>query len=142
MAVPGQEYPLGVSSIDADGNNVAGVRYPDVEVPLGTYNGWSLRKAGFSEGAEFWNTGSFVPFCKTRAERETKGDPRPSIEERYKSHDDYVAKVQKCCDGLVKERLLLDEDAKMLVEKARGRNPLDPATSLGPLVPVMVAPGG
>ncbi len=142
VAVPGQEYPLGVSSIDADGNNVAGVRYPDVEVPLGTYNGWSLRKAGFSEGAEFWNTGSFVPFCKTRAERETKGDPRPSIEERYKSHDDYVAKVQKCCDGLVKQRLLLDEDAKMLVEKARGRNPLDPAVPLGPLVPVMVAPGG
>ena len=142
VAVPGQEYPLGVSSIDADGNNVAGVRFPDVDVPLGTYNGWALRKAGFAEGAEFWNTGTFVPFCRTRAEREARGDPRPSIEERYASHDDYVQKVQRCCDGLVKQRLLLDEDAKMLVERARSRNPLDPAVPLGPLVPVLVAPGG
>ena len=73
--------------IDADGNGIAGLRYPDVEVPLGTYNGWSLRKAGFAEGEQFWNTGSFVPFARTRAEREASGDPRPSIEERYPSHE-------------------------------------------------------
>ena len=142
VPVPGQEYPLGVSSIDADGNNVAGLRYPDVDVPLGTYNGWSLRKAGFAEGEEFWNTGSFVPFARTRAEREATGDPRPSIEERYSSHEDYVRKVQRACDDLVKRRLLLEEDARTLVERARSRNPLDPAVPLGPLVPVLVAPGG
>jgi hypothetical protein len=140
--VPGQEYPLRVSSIDDDGNNIAGVRYPDVDVPLGTYNGWSLRKAGFAEGAEFWNTGSFVPFARTRAERDAKGDPRPSIEERYSSHDDYVGKVQRCCERLVRERLLLAEDAALLVQRARDRNPFDRAVPLGPLVPVLVAPGG
>jgi hypothetical protein len=37
---------------------------------------------------------------------------------------------------------MLDEDAKMLVEKAKARNPLDAAVPLGPLVPVLVAPGG
>ncbi len=142
VAVPGQEYPTWVSSIDADGNNIAGIRFPDVDVPLGTYNGWSLRKAGFAEGAEFWNTGSFVPFARTKAEREASGDPRPSIEERYKNHDDYLSKVQHCCDGLVKQRLLLEEDAKMLLERARKSNPFDPQMPLGPLVPVLVAPGG
>ena len=142
VPVPGQEYPLRVSSIDADGNNIAGVRFPDVDVPLGTYNGWSLRKAGFAEGAEFWNTGSFIPFARTRAEREAKGDPRASIEERYASHDDYVQKVARACDALVKKRLLLEEDATMMVERARSRNPFDPKVPLGPLVPVLVAPGG
>ncbi|HEX6512288.1 MAG TPA: alpha/beta hydrolase domain-containing protein, partial [Chloroflexota bacterium] len=140
--VPGQEYPLRVSSCDADGNNVAGLRYPDVDVPLGTYNGWSLRKAGYAEGEEFWNTGSFVPFARTKAEREAKGDPRPSIEERYPSHDAYVDGVRSCCDKLVTQRLLLEEDASLLVERARARNPLDPSVALGPLVPVLVAPGG
>ncbi len=140
--VPGQEYPLGVSSIDADGNNIAGVRFPDVDVPLGTYNGWSLRKAGFAEGAEFWNTGSFVPFARTRAEREATGDPRASIEERYPSHADYVQKVERSCNALVKRQLLLEEDARLLIERASSRNPLDPAVPLGPLVPVLVAPGG
>ena len=142
LPVPGQEYPTRVSSIDADGNNIAGIRYPDVEVPVGTYNGWSLRKAGFAEGAEFWNTGSFVPFARTRAEREAKGDPRPSIEERYKDMDDYLQRVQSCCDNLVKQRLLLEEDARMLLERARKKNPFDASVPLGPLVPVMVAPGG
>jgi hypothetical protein len=141
-AVPGQEYPLGVSSCDADGNNVAGLRYPDVDVPLGTYNGWSLRKFGYAEGEEFWNTGSFVPFARTKAEREAKGDPRPSIEERYPTHEAYVEKVRDCCARLVKERLLLQEDADLMIERAKARNPLDPSVPLGPLVPVLVAPGG
>ena len=140
--IPSQEYPLGVSSIDKDGNNIAGVRYPDVDVPLGTYNGWSLRKEGYAEGAEFWNTGCFIPFARTRAERESKGDPRPSIEERYKSHDDYVQKVQAAAERCVKERTMLREDADLMIQKAKERNPLDPKVRLGPLVPVLVAPGG
>jgi hypothetical protein len=131
-----------VPQVDADGNCLAGVRYPDVEVPLGTYNGWSLRKKGFAEGEQFWNTGSFVPFARTKAEREASGDPRPSIEERYTSHDDYVGKVQAVCERLVGERLMLQEDADRFVERARARNPLDPSSTLGPLIPVLTAPGG
>jgi hypothetical protein len=138
---PGQEYPLQVPMIDSDGNTIAGLRYPDVQVPLGTYNGWSLRKAGFAEGEQFWNTGSFVPFARTRAEREAKGDPRPSLEERYRSHDDYVRAVTQVCQRLVGQRLMLPEDAARMVETARANNPLDPATPLGPLVRVLVAPG-
>jgi len=140
--VPGQEYPVRVPQIDADGNSIAGLRYPDVEVPLGTYNGWSLRKAGFAEGEQFWNTGSFVPFARTKAERLANGDPRPSVEERYPSHEAYVQAVASCCERLVSQGLLLQEDAERFVAAAKERNPLDPSVPLGPLIQVMVAPGG
>jgi hypothetical protein len=140
--VDGREYPIRVPMIDADGNTIAGLRYPDVEVPLGTYNGWSLRKAGFAEGEQFWNTGSFVPFARTKAERQASGDPRPSIEERYPSHEAYIDAVRRVCEARVKERLMLQEDADRFIEAARRRNPLDPPTRLGPLVEVQVAPGG
>jgi len=140
--VVGQEYPLRVPMVDADGNTVAGLRYPDVEVPLGTYNGWSLRKAGFAEGEQFWNTGSFVPFARTRAEREANGDPRPSIEERYPSHEAYVEAVRRVCAPLVRNGLMLQEDADRFVGAARTRNPLDPSVPLGPLIRVLTAPGG
>jgi hypothetical protein len=140
--VPGQEYPTRVPMVDADGNSIAGLRYPDVEVPLGTYNGWSVRKAGFAEGEQFWNTGSFVPFARTRAEREASCDPRPSIEERYPSHAAYVDAVRRSCEQRVRERLMLREDADRFVEAAQTRNPLDPSVPLGPLVRVLTAPGG
>ena len=140
--VPGNEYPLRVPQIDADGNTLAGLRYPDVEVPLGTYNGWSLRKAGFAEGDQFWNTGSFVPFARTKKEREDSGDPRPSIEERYADHAAYVAAVRRVCEQRVAERLMLQEDADLFVQSAQERNPFDPSVPLGPLVRVLVGPGG
>ncbi len=136
-----QEYPLKVPAIDADGNTIAGLRYPDAEVPVGTWNGWSLRKKGFAEGEQFWNTGSFVPFARTKAEREANGDPRPSIEERYASHEDYIERVRQCCERLVSQRLMLSEDAELFVSRARERNPFDPAVKLDALVPVLVAPG-
>jgi Alpha/beta hydrolase domain len=138
----GQEYPVRVPQVDADGNTLAGLRYPDVEVPLGTYNGWSLRRAGFAEGDQFWNTGSFIPFARTRAERNASGDPRPSIEERYPSHEAYMDAVSRCCRSRVQEGLMLQDDADRFIAAARSRNPLDPSTPLGPLIPVLVAPGG
>jgi hypothetical protein len=141
-AVLGQEYPVRVPSIDADGNGMPGLRYPDVEVPLGTYNGWSLRRSGFAEGDQFWNTGSFVAFARTRAERERSGDPRPSIEERYASHEAYVQAVARVCAEHVAKRLMLAEDAERFIAAARARNPLDPSVALGPLVPVLTGPGG
>ena len=100
--------------------------------PFGTYNGWSLRRSGFAEGDQFWNTGSFVPFARTKSDDEASGDPRRSIEERYPSHDAYIEAVAQCCGRLVRQQLLLDEDAERLIAAARLRNPLDPSV-LGPL---------
>lgn len=132
--VAGQEYPLRVPAIDADGNSIAGLRYPDIEVPLGTYNGWSLRKAGYSEGEQWWNTGSFVPFARTRAERMANDDPRPSIEERYASHEAYIALVDDVCKKRMAEGLMLQDDAERFMKAARERNPLDPSVRLAPLI--------
>jgi hypothetical protein len=132
--IPGQEYPIQVSSIDADGNDVPGLRYPDVEVPVGTHAPWALRKAGYAEGDFLWNCGSFIPFARTKAERQASGDPRQSIEERYRDHEDYIARVAEACRRRVAERLMLEEDADRYIAAAKARNPFDPSVQLGPLI--------
>jgi len=132
--IPGQEYPIQVSSLDADGNDIPGLRYPDVEAPVGTHAPWALRRAGFGEGDLLWNCGSFIPFARTKAERQAAGDPRPSIEERYASHEDYVSKVAAVCGQRVAERLMLVEDAERYVAAAKAKNPFDPSVALGPLI--------
>jgi hypothetical protein len=96
--------------VDADGNGVDGVRPVALQAPLGTYLGWNYRAAGFGEGDLCDNTGGFIPFAATKAERLASGDPRPSLEERYGTHDGYVAAVRKAADALVAERLMLPED--------------------------------
>ena len=133
-AFPGEEYPLRVPATDDDGNSIAGLRFPDIEVPLGTYNGWSLRKAGLAEGDQWWNTGSFVPFARTRAERQEKNDPRLSIEERYPSHEAYIQAVTDVCRKRVQEGFMLQDDADRYIRAAQERNPLDPDVGLAPLI--------
>jgi hypothetical protein len=132
--VSGKEYPIQVPQIDADGNDQGGVRYPDIQVPVGTYLGWAIRRAGFAEGELLSTNGCIVTFARTKAEREAKGDPRLSIEERYASHDAYVEAVKRAVDGLVKEGLMLQEDGERYIEAAQKRNPLDPSVPLEPLV--------
>jgi hypothetical protein len=132
--VPGKEYPIQVPQVDVDGNDIAGVRYPDMQVPIGTYIGWALRKAGFAEGELLMTNGCIKIFARTKAEREKSGDPRPSIEERYATHAAYVEAVKRAVDDLIKERLLLEEDGARFIEAAQMKNPLDPAITLEPLV--------
>lgn len=134
QAVPGQEYPIQVPQVDADGNDLGGVRYPDMQAPLATYLGWALRKAGFAEGELLSTNGCIVAFPRTTAEREAKGDPRLSVAERYSSHEAYIETVKRAVEGLVREGFLLPEDAKRYLEAARRKNPLDPSVPLEPLV--------
>ena len=91
--VPGKEYTVQMPQVDEDGNDLGGLRSPEIMVPVGTHTGWNLRREGFAEGELASLTGSFVPFARTRAEREANGDPRPSIEERYESQDAYVTRI-------------------------------------------------
>jgi hypothetical protein len=132
--VSGKEYPIQVPRVDADGNDLGGVRYPDMQVPLGTYLGWALRKSGFAEGELLSTNGCIVTFPRTKAEREAKGDPRLSVEERYPSHAAYIEAVLRAVEGLVKERLMLREDGDRYIDAARKKNPLDPSVPLEPLV--------
>ncbi len=112
-------YRTFVSKVDRDGNEVAGIRLPDIAVPLATYTGWNLYKSPFPEGELCDRDGSHVVFAATRTEREAKRDPRLSLEERYGNHAAYVKKVDAYAKALVKERLLLAEDAERYVQRAR-----------------------
>ena len=117
--VAGKAYALLLPQVDADGNALAGLRNTNMAVPLGTYTGWNARKAGFSEGDSCDLVGAFIPFSKTKAERLAAGDPRPSLEERYPSHQDYVDKVTGAANKLVAERLLLRQDADLAIAQAK-----------------------
>jgi hypothetical protein len=118
----GAAYPVFVPTVDAAGNELAGIRLPTVSVPLATYAGWNLAKAGYAEGSLCSVTGSTLPFARTRAEREATADPRPSIEERYESKKGYVEAIERAARALVDKRLLLEEDANLYVEMARQRD--------------------
>jgi hypothetical protein len=114
-------YGTLVSAVDADGNEVAGVRLPAIAVPLGTYTGWNVYRAQPDALAD--RDGSLIPFGRTRAERLAADDPRESLKERYGSRDAYVAKVKAAADELVEERLLLPDDAEAYVAAARKIEP-------------------
>jgi hypothetical protein len=114
----GKEYPLLVPKVDKDGNEIAGVRAVALQVPLATHAGWNLRAEGFINDELCYLNGMYVPFAKTKEEREKTGDPRLSIEERYKDQADYVQRVSHAARSLVDERFLLPEDAERLIADA------------------------
>jgi len=117
----GGAYEIFVPKVDADGNDIGGIRLPAVEVPIGTYTGWNLRPRGLAEGDLSGLLGSFIPFAKTKAQRKKIGDPRLSIEERYKDRTDYVAQVSRAARALVDARYLLAEDAERMIAEAMKR---------------------
>jgi hypothetical protein len=110
-------YGTWVCAVDADGNEVAGVRLPPIAVPLGTYTGWNVYRAQPCELCD--RDGSLIPFARTRTERDAAGDPRPSLEERYGSRENYIAWVEAAAASLVSDRLLLRADAAAYINAAR-----------------------
>src|SRR5689334_11066315 len=105
----GSIYPSYVPKVDSDGNDIAGIRLPELTVPLATYTGWGLRSGAWAnDGCEA--SGQYIPFKSTKAERVAAGDPRPSVEERYPSFAMYRAAVMNAIDELVKQRFVLCED--------------------------------
>lgn len=114
----GAPYPVLVAKVDADGHDIAGIRQPAIEAPLGSYLGWNLRRPDNAPGALCSLTGSFVPFAATRAERQAAGDGRLSLEERYPAHGDYVAAVRRSAMRLLADRLLLAADADRIIDAA------------------------
>jgi hypothetical protein len=107
----GPIYPSYVPTTDADGNEIAGIRLPELVVPLATYTGWALRSAANNgpDGCE--GSGQFIPFPKTLADRTASGDPRKSIEERYPNFSSYYFLVSQAVNSFVANRWMLAEDA-------------------------------
>lgn len=118
----GPAYRALVPAINADGNEIAGIRLPDIAVPLATFTGWNLRSesVGAAGALGRWN-GSYLPFAQTAADRAKTGDPRLSIAERYASRDAYLARVGETALQLRDEGFLLDEDVVEILKTASGR---------------------
>ena len=118
----GDEYPLLVSAVDADGNEVGGVRLPAITAPLATYTGWNVRHPDIGGVGQVLSPGGTlvgggIPFAATRNERLATGDPRASIEERYGSREEYLAQVRECAEALVGSGYVLAEDVVGLVSQ-------------------------
>jgi hypothetical protein len=112
-------YKVLVPQVDADGNELAGLRMPEQAVPAYTTTGWSLRSAeGGGAGELCYLDGIALPFAKSAAEREAAKDPRPSLAERYQDKDAFVAKVRAAAQDLVKRGYYLEEDVEKTVERA------------------------
>ncbi len=116
----GSPYPVAVPKGDADGNTIAGIRLPDIAVPIATYTGWNLRKNPPQEGCDHY--GMVLPFAATKAERLANGDPRLSLQERYPDHASYVASVSAAANALRQDGLLLQEDVDRMVQAAQTRD--------------------
>ena len=116
----GNPYPLLQPQVDADGNELAGIRLPCVEVPLATYTGWNLRAHEIGAPDQVAGlVGSYIPFARTRSERDSTGDPRPSIEERYRDRDQYLGLYTEAVLRLIEKGYLLSEDLSVLVEHGK-----------------------
>ena len=115
----GPPYVTRVPLPDADGNDLGGIRLPDLAVPLGTYTGWNLRgpEIGASDKLARWS-GSFVPFAPTEAARQAAGDPRPSLETRYAARADYRDRIETAAAALVEQGFLLAADVPKITARA------------------------
>lgn len=116
----GSAFPVLQTQVDADGNEIAGIRLPDIVVPLATYTGWNLRAPETGAPTEVAGLlGSYIPFPRTRAERERTGDPRLSIEERYDSREHYLGLYAEAALKLIAEGYLLAEDLAAILQQAQ-----------------------
>lgn len=118
----GAGLPLLVPQCDADGNDLGGIRMPDVAAPLGTGTGWVFRPAEWGSPHEFYLLrGAWVPFAKTEAERKTTNDPRLSIEERYGDKDAYIDQVSAAVGILIELGFLTSADLEPQIKQASDR---------------------
>jgi hypothetical protein len=115
----GAAFPILVPQVDADGNGIAGIRMPELAVPLATYTGWNLfNERSGPTGALSSMQGSYIPLARTNADRSRANDPRSSIEERYRDRDQYVAMVTKAAQALVDQGFLLAGDVDIIAKNA------------------------
>lgn len=115
----GRPFGVRVPQSDTDGNDVGGVRMPEIDCAIGTFTGWNLRTAGIGlEQHLLSNTGSYLPFPRTAEERTRTGDPRLPIESRYANQEKYIACVNDKSDALIAAGLLLPSDKKYVAERA------------------------
>lgn len=115
----GEPYRVLVPQVNADGNDVAGIRLPEIAVPLGTFTGWNVTLPQLSELRYLSGlVGGFEPFARTKEQRLETGDSRLSIAERYSGRQDYLDRVARAASDLVRQRFLRAEDVPAVVRTA------------------------
>jgi hypothetical protein len=120
--IGGKVIPLPhlVPQVDRDGNDLAGIRDPEVAVPLATTTGWNFRDPSVDNPQDIYQLlGSYIPFAPTRAARQANGDPRLSLEERYGGVDDYLQRIRSAAMDLIRRRYVLAEDLDGILERAK-----------------------
>ncbi|PKB63829.1 MAG: hypothetical protein BZY80_05295 [SAR202 cluster bacterium Io17-Chloro-G2] len=121
--IQGEEFPALVSDLDDSYNERSGIRLPDLTVPVATYTGWNLRDASIGNPELFIGiTGGLLgwtlPLPQTQSARESSGDPRLSIQERYSSRKEFLTQVEAAGRSLVDEGYMLAEDMERVVDRA------------------------
>ena len=114
----GAAFPVVVPQVDRDGNDAGGIRMPEIQAPLATYTGWNLRAKEIGAPDELFSMqGSWIPFARTKEEREKAGDPRLSVAERYSGREEYLARFEAAARSLVSAGFLLENDIPKLKER-------------------------
>src|SRR5262245_46171969 len=109
-----------VPQVDRDGNDLGGIRDPEVAVPLATTTGWNFRDPSVGNPGEIYQLlGSYIPFALTRAARQATGDARLSLEERYRGVDDYMRRIRTAAMDLIRRRFMLAEDLDVILDRAK-----------------------
>ena len=98
---------------DEDGNAIGGIRLPDLVAPLGTHEGLNEPKS-----RACMLVGAYRPFALTKEQRESAGDKRLAVAERYRNRDDYVNRIRIAATELMREGFLLPTDAAVIIESA------------------------
>jgi len=114
----GDYYSVLFSAVDEIGNEIPGIQLPRVANPIGTYTGWNPRAVGHAENDLAESYGSWAPLAVSKKERLKTGDTRPSLQELYSGHEEWVNKVRLSADQLVEKRFLLPRDRDTIVAQA------------------------
>ena len=115
----GKPFGVRVPAVDADGNDRAGVRLPELAVPLATYAGWNYRDPSIGAPAHLaGEIGSYIPFAKNTTQRVGHGDSRSSIEERYVDKADYMRRIRVVAASLLRQRFVLQSDLPDMLSRA------------------------
>jgi len=118
---PGKAFTALVPLADADGLDRAGIRLPDIAVPLGSYTGWNPQNAATGAPERLGRTeGSFIPFARTENDRLAANDPRTSIQERYADREAYRQAYAAATLALAEKGLILGPDINPMIERAAG----------------------
>ena len=108
----GEPWPMRVPQVDADGNERAGVRLPQITVPVAVYTGWNLRrpKDGGGEHLALFRGAMFpLPVSESGTS---------ALKERYGGPEPYLRRTRHAVSQLVEEGFFLEDDADTFQQRA------------------------